>query len=395
MTERSGRFLPLPELADGGASIKVLQPDRLMECFEGLGDGCEFGNAQRFCGIEPLGLLRFAAVPYGALLEMLESRFAALPPDQTSLRLLPNGHDREWWAGIDQCGMYYHTGRRIGEIAEDTLKGFEIAKIKFLKRKMLEELEAPEVIFVRRDPWRRVEEIRHAHGRLNQYGPQSLLWICRAPRPDMVGEIEVLEAGLVRGFISDTAQDAAPPPAALAVWLTLLEKTLKILKPGVAEILKKLPQPENLALMTPVWRQSAFAETRASDEVPRLPFQRQIAKHTLIADTDWGRCEAVSFGVTGLAPERLYTVSAWVWLPAGFVGAVSLVFPGTQAIKDWPADPAKTGCWQRIVTSVRLPEGLDHHFPSLWIVGAKGTYVYSTGWRFDHGACPGDCYDGA
>ncbi len=394
MTERSGRFLPLPELSHGGASIKVLQPDRLMECFEGLGDGCEFGNAQRFCGIEPLGLLRFASVPYQSLMTMLESRFSGLPSDQGSLRLLPNGRDREWWIGIDQCGMYYHTGRRIGEIREETLKDYEIAKIKFLKRKMLEELEAPEVIFVRRDPGRSLEEIRHAHRRLNQYGPQSLLWICRAPRPDMVGAIELLDAGLVRGFIGDTAPDAAPAPAALAVWLTLLEKTLKILKPPVAGAFEKMPQPPSLALMTPVWRQSDIAAMRPSSEVPALPVDRQIAKHTLAADTDWGRGEAVCFGVSGLVPDSLYTVSAWVWLPAGFAGSVSLVFPGTPAIKDWPADAAKTGCWQRIVTTMRLPDGLDHHFPSLVVVGGKGIFLYSTGWRFDHGACPADCYDG-
>jgi hypothetical protein len=43
---------------------------------------------------------------------------------------------------------------------------------------------------------------------------------------------------------------------------------------------------------------------------------------------------------------------------------------------------------------MRLPDGLDHHFPSLVVVGGKGIFLYSTGWRFDHGACPADCYDG-
>jgi hypothetical protein len=306
--------------------------------------------------------------------------------------LLPHGRDQEWWAGIDKCGIYFHTGRRIGEIEEEALKSYQAAKIKFLKRMMLEELDAPNVIFVRRDPWRSVEEIRYAHSRLNRYGPQSLLWICRAPQPEMIGDIEVLDGGLVRGFIGDTAQDAAPPPAALAVWLTLAEKTLKILKPPVAAALQNIPHRQSAVLMTPIWRQSDSAATRASNEVPPLPMHTHIAKHTLLMDTSWDNCAVVSFGVGGLVPDGLYTVSAWVWLPAGFKGAVSLVFPGTRAIKDWPADPSKAGCWQRIVTSMRLPDGLEHHLPSLAVVGAAGAFLYSTAWRFDEGACPGDLF---
>ena len=33
---------------------------RLLQLFEGLGDGCDFGMAQRAVGIEPFGLFRFA-----------------------------------------------------------------------------------------------------------------------------------------------------------------------------------------------------------------------------------------------------------------------------------------------------------------------------------------------
>lgn len=288
--------------------------------------------------------------------------------------------------------MYYHTGQRIGAAGERNLRQNEAIKIQFLKRKLLEELAEPGVIFVRRDPERSPDEIRHAYRQLNEYGRQALLWISRAAAPEMEGEIEVLEPGLVRGFIGDTGQNAAPRPAALAVWLTLAEKTLDVLKPSVAAALRDMASLRTAALNDPVWRKSELAVTLTSNAVPALPRHHHIWKHTLRVDTDWDRCEVLSFGVSGLVPEALYTVSAHVWLPAGFEGEACLVFPGVNAVKDWPAESSNTGCWQRIATSIRLPDGGDLHFPSLCVKGAKGAQLYSTAWRFDHGAVPGDCF---
>jgi hypothetical protein len=384
-------FAP-PKIAPAGNSIKARCPDRLMECFESLGDGCEFGNVQRFCGIEPLGLLRFASLPYPALIRLLDSGFSNLPTSPAGFRLLPHRQDREWWIAIDECGMYYHTGHRIGAAGERNLRQNEAIKIQFLKRKILEELAEPQVIFVRRDPERSLEDIRHAYRRLTAFGPQDLLWISRAPAPEMEGDIELLEPGLVRGFIGDTGRNAAPPPAALATWLTLAEKTLETLKPALAAALRDSACPHSAALNDPVWRKSDLATTLTSNAVPTLPHHHHIWKHALLADTDWDRCEVLSFGVTGLVPEAFYTVSAHVWLPAGFDGEVCLMFPGVTATKDWPANPARREGWQRIATSIRMPDGADQYFPSLCVKAARGTHLFSTAWRFDEGAVPADCF---
>src|SRR5579885_2880091 len=59
-------------------SDAALPPDQLMMRFESLGENCEFGLAQRRCGAEPLGLLRFASAPLEKLLAGLEGRFEGM-----------------------------------------------------------------------------------------------------------------------------------------------------------------------------------------------------------------------------------------------------------------------------------------------------------------------------
>jgi len=381
-----------PELPRHDASIKILCPDRLMSYFESLGDGCELGNVQRFCGIEPLGLLRFSSMPYRALIELLDCRFEALKCEAEALRLLPHGQDQEWWVSIEQWGIFYHTGRKIGSVEVASLKQSEAAKLRFLRRKLLEELDAPEVIFVRRDPERSLEEIRHAFRRLNAYGPHALLWVASAPEPEMIGEIEMLEPGLLRGFIGDTGRDASPPPAALAVWLTLAEKALEMLKPEAAAALRQQALPHMIKLTDPVWRKAGIAATVTTHAVPPLTGHHHIFKHTLLQDSGWENGEVIMCGVTGLVPDMFYVVSAWVWLPPGFEGGVSLVFPGTSALRTVQADVSITGTWQRIATSMRLPDELDQHSPGLYVSAGKGTFLYSTAWRFDQGVAPGDCF---
>ena len=129
----------------------VRAPDRLTSRFEGLGDLCEFGVVQRFCGIEPLGLLRFAAMPHDKLLALLATRFSALDdPDEISLVIGPN--EGEWMGVIARYGIVYHTGQNSRDTTHKALLPKERRRVARLKRKLLEQLDAPEKVFLRRGP---------------------------------------------------------------------------------------------------------------------------------------------------------------------------------------------------------------------------------------------------
>ena len=50
----------------------------LVNHFESLGRGCEFGFLQRRAGAEPMGLLRFASMPLEGLIRGLQTQFAGI-----------------------------------------------------------------------------------------------------------------------------------------------------------------------------------------------------------------------------------------------------------------------------------------------------------------------------
>ena len=83
-------------------------PDRLVAAFEGLGTLCEFGIVQSFCGVEPLGLFRFAALPHDKLIDLLATRLEALDdPDEVCIFTRPG--DQEWIGHIPRYGIEFST----------------------------------------------------------------------------------------------------------------------------------------------------------------------------------------------------------------------------------------------------------------------------------------------
>lgn len=81
---------------------------KLMMNFENLGDNCEFGFVQRFHDCEPLGLLRFSAMPYYLLMPALENRFEDVGnPENTILE--PHPETGEFFLSDKRYDMSAHT----------------------------------------------------------------------------------------------------------------------------------------------------------------------------------------------------------------------------------------------------------------------------------------------
>src|SRR4029077_19430059 len=88
-------------LLSGATDFATLPPDQLMMRFESLGENCEFGLAQRRCGAEPLGLLRFASAPLPVLLAGLRGRFEGMgDPEQIDIQVSTN---RQEYLVVDKC----------------------------------------------------------------------------------------------------------------------------------------------------------------------------------------------------------------------------------------------------------------------------------------------------
>ena len=213
------RVLPRPAPA-GGAP---LLPQQMIARFESLGDNCEFGLVQRRLGADPLGLLRFSFIERIALLRGLRSGFEGLG-DAGTTEVAIEGKEREYVVKETAYGITYHTFQYADRIELETVQAQQAARLRFLKRKLLEDIAAGEKIFVvkRAEPLR-PEEILPIYTTLNEQGRSWLLWVVLADATHPSGTVEVLLPGLLRGYIDRFAPYDDAHDIALPAWTSVCE----------------------------------------------------------------------------------------------------------------------------------------------------------------------------
>jgi hypothetical protein len=176
--------------------------------FESLGENCEFGLFQRRCDAEPMGLLRFSSTFMRNLIRGIDNRFEGLGAAEDIDPRLEGEHRREYMIHERKFGLVYHTFVYEGERSVWLMREQESARLKFLLRKFMEELEVSEKIFVyKRNTVVSEEEILPLHMALNRYGDNTLLWVVPAEPRRPAGTVEVVMPGLLKGYIDRFASD--------------------------------------------------------------------------------------------------------------------------------------------------------------------------------------------
>jgi hypothetical protein len=379
------------KLSAGTRRLAARKPDRLAECFESLGEGCELGNVQNYCGIDPQTLFRFSALGSGGLKPLFGAP-AGILSGLDDIRVFPHRVLQEWWIGYPALGFYYHSGKKFQDMEAPEVRRLEVARLAVLVPRFLEELQSGNKIFVRFEPKRSIDDIKAVFRALHRHNGHTLLWIDSTESPSQAGEVQILERGLARGFVLDRATDAAPEPAALSTWLTLLAHALRMLRPEAADALQQEVNREPLPSLragAPLFCDPLLAVSEADDGPPEPLAGEPVMRHRLRVHTLPEDGAILSIPVGGMKTGALYTASASVWAPAGFDGRISLGFEDSPAVHSWPAAPAGYGRWQRIVTSVRSTIDLPHQRPGLLVDGPAGSEIFTTDWRLSAGVVPG------
>jgi hypothetical protein len=198
-----------------------LSLDRLMLEFESLGENCEFGLAQRRCGADPLGLLRFASAPLPRLLNALQSRFEGIGNwDQVEVRISGNG--REYLVHDRRYGFLYHPWVLTGEASAEEIREREARRLPLLRRKLIEDLEEARKIFV----FHGMRPLGEAEARtlaraLRAYGQTTLLWVELADDEHPAGAVEARADGLLKGYIDRFAPGEDAHDLSLAGWIAI------------------------------------------------------------------------------------------------------------------------------------------------------------------------------
>jgi hypothetical protein len=206
-----------------------MTPDKFMYNFESLGENCEFGLVQRFCGAEPfLSLLRFAGIELATLLRALDVGFQDFS-DDANIELHLEGKGRlELHVFEKRYGVQFHTFRYQGEVDEEQLRANEAKRLAYLARLLVGDFKRGTKIFVvKRNVSLREEEILPLYAALSLYGRNGLLWMVPADAEHASGSVEVVLPGLFKGFIDRFAPMEDAYDLSLDAWLEVCANAYK------------------------------------------------------------------------------------------------------------------------------------------------------------------------
>lgn len=194
-------LLEVPQDEDQGSLADLLMK------FESLGApawGCEFGFVQRKFGAEPISLLRWASINTHRLIEALECRFDGVgEPKQTKLHA-PADSQMDYHTRDTRFWVELHTFVYRGQMAEDKVLEQCCLRIRYLRKKLIEDLESGGKIFVFRpgDPVPSQEQVDRLHAAMRSYGDNTLLYVVCRDEIHRPGSVEIVKPGLMIGYLS-------------------------------------------------------------------------------------------------------------------------------------------------------------------------------------------------
>ena len=209
----------------------VIRPEpslpELALAFESLGENCELGLVQRQWGAEPLGLLRFASSPLDKLLPALRNRFREM--GDAGMLEVELGSGDEYMVLDRKYGFLYHAWAKVGELTPEQILTREYRRVPFLIRKLSEDLQAGEKMFVYHGITPLIpQQVRAMSSALRLYGPGRLLWLELADEAHPPGSVEWAGPNVIKGHIDRFAPGENAHDFSLSGWEEVCRAALRL-----------------------------------------------------------------------------------------------------------------------------------------------------------------------
>jgi hypothetical protein len=201
-----------------------LSLQELLMRFENLGENCEFGLVQRRCSAEPLGLLRFSSTPLPQLIKAMKARFEGVGrPEYVEVKVSDSG--REYMVMDRNFGFLYHPWIKLGEAEPSEIHHRECRRLPFLTKKLIDDLEYAEKIFVFKGMEPPAEtDVRQLFGTMQEYGPTTLLWVALQNEGNPAGRVKEIAPGLLKGYIDRFAPGENAHDLSFETWVDICRK---------------------------------------------------------------------------------------------------------------------------------------------------------------------------
>ena len=198
------------------------------ESLGGSGAGWEFGMVQRACGAEPMGLLRWADMPFEMLVGALEQRFVDVGhPDMTELFVTPDANGVAEYCSRDLRGMMaMRTFVAQASVTQTEMFEAMCRRLQYHASKLIQDLTQGGRIFVYRLTDRNLtrDELARLHAAMRAFGENTLLFVRLADDAHPDGMVETVAPGLMIGymdrFIASRWNDIGELP--MESWLSVL-----------------------------------------------------------------------------------------------------------------------------------------------------------------------------
>jgi tetratricopeptide (TPR) repeat protein len=209
----------------------------IMMQFESLGGpgggGCEFGLVQRNFGAEPIGLLRWASLSTKNLIAALNSRLEGIGTSDQTLLVPPENArgETEYLVRDARFKIRMHTFSKEGDIAPEKLHQQWCARLKFLARKLIADLETGKKIFLYRPGvLLTAPEIDELNLAMRRYGDNFLLLIQTEDPSHRNGTVEFVSPHVMIGYIDrlNWEPKRATYQPSFASWARLCTRALAV-----------------------------------------------------------------------------------------------------------------------------------------------------------------------
>jgi hypothetical protein len=208
------------------------------ESLGGSGHGPEFASFQQHLGAQPDGLLAWADLGADLLRSALESRFDGVGLDENTIVFTPD-HSDEWWSKDKRYWMAMRSFVKTDGLGAEQAALEICRRLQSLRRKLIDDLEAGEKIFVFRDIRRNLTdaEIDRLHAAIRTYGDTTLFYVRYEDSAHPNGTVEAVKPGLLVGYMdrfkmSRTDQLSSAPPT--ASWLAVCRNAYTLWRAAAA-----------------------------------------------------------------------------------------------------------------------------------------------------------------
>jgi Flp pilus assembly protein TadD len=239
------------------AGYKTPENAALMRKFCSFGQNCEFGEAQRQCGAEPLDLLRWGSTPTPVLLRLLRGGFADIAD---GLEVVEGRPGRQHGILSRRYKFLWHAFTR--EMSPEQILQRERARLPRLVEMLRDYIWEGHRIFVRYShPYE--EDPREIADALRALGPQAVLLHVRPATPEHPhATVLMQDDGLLIGF-SEWFADAQNIPGTTRpdLWLELCRNALQARERWMPWREPETPRPVTGTNMLAIQQEAVAANT--------------------------------------------------------------------------------------------------------------------------------------